>query len=165
MNPSLHASVYMVARKEDDDSGPNIMIRVDDPSEKRWTIMAALLGTNMAFALFQGLAQQDNYMFMRHIALIIIISALPFQAIYFMIHAYVLEFSKHMGESQHIILTRLSTLCQVVSYLSLVGVVMMFYATHWQMGFAFTVASIIALILIRLAMNQVSELGMAEENH
>jgi len=154
----------MVARR-DDDSSPNIMIRVDDPSEKRWTIMAALLGTNMAFALFQGLAQQENYMFLRHVALIIIISALPFQAIYFMIHAYVLEFSKHMGESQHIILTRLSILCQVISYLSLCGIVLVFYASHWQMGFAFSVASLIALILIRLAMSQVNELGSTESDH
>ena len=77
-----------MATKEKAD--PQVMIRVDDPSEKRWTIMAALLGTNTAFALFHGIAQQENFLPLRQIALLIAVAAIPFQAIYFMVYAYVL---------------------------------------------------------------------------
>ncbi|MBT4070765.1 MAG: hypothetical protein HOE79_05965, partial [Euryarchaeota archaeon] len=35
--------------------------------DKRWTIMAALLGTNTAFMLFQGIAQETDPKFIREI--------------------------------------------------------------------------------------------------
>ena len=40
--------------------------------DKRWTIMAALLGTNTAVMLFQGIEQEANPTQMREVALAII---------------------------------------------------------------------------------------------
>ena len=62
--------------------------------DKRWTIMAALLGTNTAFMLFQGIEQETNPKFIREIALAIISATLPFQGIYFLIYTFLLE---HIG--------------------------------------------------------------------
>jgi hypothetical protein len=53
--------------------------------DKRWTIMAALLGTNTAVMLFQGMEQEANPTQIREVALTIIAATLPFQAIYFLI--------------------------------------------------------------------------------
>ena len=135
------------------------MIRVDDPSEKRWTIMAALLGANMAFALFQGLAQLENPSQVRHIALLIVISALPFQAVYFMIHAFVLEYSDRIKENAMKVLLRLSAACQMISYFSLIGIAMMFYVTHWSIGLAFTLSGMVAIIMVRMAVAQAETLA------
>jgi len=136
------------------------MIRVDDPSEKRWTIMAALLGANMAFALFQGLAQQENPNQVRHIALLIVIAALPFQAVYFMIHAFVLEYSDRIQENAMKVLLRLSTVCQMISYVSITGIAMMFYVTHWSIGLVFTISGMAAIIMVRLAVAQAETLAI-----
>ena len=53
--------------------------------------MAALLGTNTAFMLFQGIEQERNYSQVREIALTIIAAAIPFQGIYFLIYTFILE--------------------------------------------------------------------------
>ncbi len=136
------------------------MIRVDDPSEKRWTIMAALLGANMAFALFQGLAQQENYNQLRHIALLIVIAALPFQAVYFMIHAFVLEYSDRIQEDAMKVVMRLHTVCQMISYISISGIAMMFYVTHWAIGLVFTLSGLAAIIMVRMAVAQAETLAI-----
>ena len=136
------------------------MIRVDDPSEKRWTIMAALLGANMAFALFQGLAQQENYNQLRHIALLIVIAALPFQAVYFMIHAFVLEYSDRIQEDAMKVVMRLHTVCQTISYISISGIAMMFYVTHWAIGLVFTLSGLAAIIMVRMAVAQAETLAI-----
>ena len=79
----------------------------DAPAEKRWTIMAAMLGTNMAFALFQGIEQQNNPNSVRLIALVIIVVGLPFQAVWFMIQAFMMEYSDRIEENSMLILQRL----------------------------------------------------------
>ena len=56
--------------------------------DKRWTIMAALLGTNTAVMLFQGMEQESNPTQIREVALTIIAATLPFQAIYFLIYTF-----------------------------------------------------------------------------
>ena len=149
----------MTAKKSAD---RQVMIRVDDPSEKRWTIMAALLGTNTAFALFHGIAQQGNYLPIRQIALLIAIIAIPFQAVYFMVYAFVLEYSDRLGEQAHINLQHLASFCQVVAYLSISGIAIMFYATHWVLGAAFTISGLIAIVLVRMAISQAQQLAATE---
>ena len=59
--------------------------------DKRWTIMAALLGTNTAVLLFQGIEQESNPKLVREIALTIIAATIPFQGIYFLIYTFLLE--------------------------------------------------------------------------
>jgi hypothetical protein len=126
----------------------------DAPAEKRWTIMAAMLGTNMAFALFQGIEQQNNPNSVRLIALVIIVVGLPFQAVWFMIQAFMMEYSERIGENSMLILQRLKVVCQLISYLSISGIGLMFFSMNWMIGLAFTLSALIAIIIVRLAMSQ-----------
>ena len=86
--------------------------------DKRWTIMAALLGTNTAFMLFQGIAQETNPKFIREIALAIIAATLPFQGIYFLIYTFLLEHVNELSPQRINSLNIASAICQVVSYMS-----------------------------------------------
>ena len=72
------------------DSSVNVESRTSS-QDKRWTIMAALLGTNTAILLFQGIEQENNPSKLREYALTIIAAAIPFQGIYFLIYTFLLE--------------------------------------------------------------------------
>ena len=109
--------------------------------------MAALLGTNTALMLFQGIEQARTPNAVREVALAIIAAALPFQAIYFLIYTFLLEHEARIHK-----LGLASALCQVVSYGSLVGVAMMWYHLSPWVGFSFIVSSILAIFLIRNVM-------------
>jgi len=131
-------------------------------SEKRWTIMEALLGTNMAYLLFQGVAQESNYQYWRQIGLVVLVAAIPFQGIYFLIEAYVHEYSQRMEKRALLILNRLSIFCQIVSYGSIIGIAVIFYSSHWIIGATFLLSGLIAVVMVRLAMSQVSEFKLQE---
>lgn len=120
--------------------------------DKRWTIMAALLGTNTALMLFQGIEQARTPNAVREVALAIIAAALPFQAIYFLIYTFLLEHEAQLPPERIHKLGLASALCQVVSYGSLVGVAMMWYHLSPWVGFSFIVSSILAIFLIRNVM-------------
>ncbi|MBT3971176.1 MAG: hypothetical protein HOE92_03030 [Euryarchaeota archaeon] len=126
-------------------------------SEKRWTIMAALLGTNMAYLLFEGIAQESNFHNWRQIGLLILVAAIPFQGIYFLIEAYVYEYSQRLEVHALVILKRLSIFCQIISYVSMIGIGVIFYSYHWIIGATFLLSGLIAVVMVRLAMSQVSE--------
>ena len=117
--------------------------------DKRWTIMAALLGTNTALMLFQGIEQARDYVVIREVALAIIAAALPFQAIYFLIYTFVLEHEQRLPPERLRKLELASALCQVVSYGSLFGVAMMWYNMSSWVGVSFIASSILAIFLIR----------------
>ncbi|MDP6195024.1 MAG: hypothetical protein QF880_04840 [Candidatus Poseidonia sp.] len=117
--------------------------------DKRWTIMAALLGTNTALMLFQGIEQAKDYVVIREVALAIIAAALPFQAIYFLIYTFVLEHEQRLPPERLRKLELASALCQVVSYGSLIGVAMMWYNMSSWVGVSFIASSILAIFLIR----------------
>ena len=86
--------------------------------DKRWTIMAALLGTSTAVLLFQGIEQEKNYKFVREVALTIIAATIPFQGIYFLIYTFLLENNGRLNEDMLNRLNMASALCQVAAYLS-----------------------------------------------
>ena len=81
-----------------DEGSVNVESRTSS-QDKRWTIMAALLGTNTAFMLFQGIEQERTYSWIREIALTIIAAAIPFQGIYFLIYTFILEHEGKLSES------------------------------------------------------------------
>ena len=81
--------------------------------DKRWTIMAALLGTNTAVLLFQGIEQESNPKLVREIALTIIAATIPFQGIYFLIYTFLLEHNGNLTEDMLNRLNFASALCQV----------------------------------------------------
>jgi len=121
--------------------------------DKRWTIMAALLGTNTAVMLFQGIEQEANPTKIRETALAIIAATLPFQGIYFLIYTFDMEHDAKLTEEMRIRLQKASALCQLVAYISLVGVGMMWYNISTYVGLFFIISTILAIIFIRLAMN------------
>lgn len=120
--------------------------------DKRWTIMAALLGTNTAIMLFQGMEQEANPTQIREVALTIIAATLPFQAIYFLIYTFLLEnngrLSRHMVKK----LNTASNVCQLFAYASLIGVSMLWYNLSIFVGVAFLTSTAFAMVLVRYAM-------------
>ena len=120
--------------------------------DKRWTIMAALLGTNTAIMLFQGMEQEASPTQIREVALTIIAATLPFQAIYFLIYTFLLEnngqLSRHMVKK----LNTASNVCQMFAYVSLVGVSMLWYNLSIYVGLAFLTSTAFAMVLVRYAM-------------
>ena len=102
--------------------------------DKRWTIMAALLGTNTAVMLFQGIEQEANPTQMREVALAIIAGTLPFQGVYFLIYTFLLENKGTLSEKMVKKLGFASAICQIFGYVSLVGVAMMWYNLSVYVG-------------------------------
>jgi len=114
--------------------------------------MAALLGTNTAIMLFQGMEQEANPTPIREVALTIIAATLPFQAIYFLIYTFLLE---NNGRLSHHMVKKLNTasnVCQLFAYASLVGVSMLWYNLSIYVGVAFLTSTALAMVLVRYAM-------------
>lgn len=127
--------------------------------------MAALLGTNTAVMLFQGIQQEANPQFVREIGLAIIAASLPFQGIYFLIYTYIMEHNGKLSEDRIERLNLASAVCQIVAYGSLIGVGLMWYNTSMYVGVSFVVSTLLAVILIRSVMNPVSsELDELEDS-
>ena len=124
--------------------------------DKRWTIMAALLGTNTAFMLFQGIEQETNPNFIREIALAIISATLPFQGIYFLIYTFLLEHVDELSPQRINRLKMASAICQIVSYMSIIGLGMMWFNISLYVGVAFFFSTALAIILIRSVMGPVA---------
>jgi hypothetical protein len=122
--------------------------------DKRWTIMAALLGTNTAVMLFQGIEQEANPKFIREVALTIIAATIPFQGIYFLIYTFLLEHKGNLSEEMMDRLNLASALCQVAAYISLGGLIALWYSMSEMVGIAFTASAITAMVLVRLSMPQ-----------
>ena len=116
--------------------------------------MAALLGTNTAFMLFQGIEQENNPTALREIALTIIAATIPFQGIYFLIYTFLLEHQGKLSVAMMERLNKASALCQIISYASLVGVGMMWYNISNYVGVFFVISTILAIIFIRVAVKQ-----------
>jgi hypothetical protein len=133
------------------DSSVNVESRTSS-QDKRWTIMAALLGTNTAVMLFQGIEQERSPTEIRELALSIIAATLPFQGIYFLIYTFVLENEATLETAMRDRLQKASEICQLVAYISLVGVGMMWYNISTSVGIFFVVSTILAIIFIRVAM-------------
>ena len=133
------------------DKSVNVESRTSS-QDKRWTIMAALLGTNTAVMLFQGIEQESDPKQIREIALSIIAATLPFQGIYFLIYTYMLENNGKLSDEITNRLNRASAVCQLVAYLSLVGLGMMWYNISTSVGIFFVISTILAIIFIRVAM-------------
>ena len=137
-----------------DEGSVNVESRTSS-QDKRWTIMAALLGTNTAFMLFQGIEQERNPTAIREVALTIIAAALPFQSIYFLVYTFLLEHESELNEARKIRLDYASALCQIIAYGSLVGVAMMWYNISSSVGIFFVLSTGLAIILIRSVMSPV----------
>ena len=138
-------------------SGESVNVEsLTSSQDKRWTIMAALLGTNTAFMLFQGIEQETNPKFIREIALAIIAATLPFQGIYFLIYTFLLEHVNELSPQRINRLKMASAICQIVSYMSIIGLGMMWFNISLYVGVAFFFSTALAIILIRSVMSPVA---------
>jgi len=137
-----------------DEQSVNVESRTSS-QDKRWTIMAALLGTNTAFMLFQGIEQEENPRFIREVALAIIAASLPFQGIYFLIYTFLLEHEGKLSQERTDKLHFASAICQIVAYFSLLGVAMMWYNLSLYVGVAFLLSTALGIVLIRSVMSPV----------
>lgn len=122
--------------------------------DKRWTIMAALLGTNTALLLFQGIEQNKDPNDMREFALTIIAATIPFQGIYFLIYTFLLENKFNLNEVMENKLNKASALCQFMAYVSIFGIILLWYDMSRMVGIAFTISGTLAMILVRYAMRK-----------
>ena len=135
------------------DDSVNVESRTSS-QDKRWTIMAALLGTNTAVMLFQGIEQESNPNTIREFALTLIAATIPFQGIYFLIYTFLLEHNGNLSDEMMDRLNLASALCQIAAYLSLGGLIALWYSMSQMVGIAFTISAITAMIVVRMAMKQ-----------
>ena len=150
--------IFNSAAKPSADMVPENARGDNAPSDKAWTIHAAIIGVNMGNMLFRGLElSPDNPDMGTVIGLVILAAALPFQAVFFLINSYIQEF-ENANDIEFVILLKLSLICQMVSYLSLLGIAWLFYNTHQYIGIAFASGAVIAIVLVRSATNQASVL-------
>jgi hypothetical protein len=138
-----------------DEGSVNVESRTS-AQDKRWTIMAALLGTNTAFMLFQGIEQETNPKFIREIALAIIAATLPFQGIYFLIYTFLLEHVDELSPQRINRLKMASAICQIISYMAIIGLGMMWFNISLYVGVAFFFSTALAIILVRSVMSPVA---------
>ena len=138
------------------DGSVNVESRTSS-QDKRWTIMAALLGTSTAVMLFQGIEQEKNPTFIREVALTLIAATIPFQGIYFLIYTFQLENNGKLSKEMSDRLNLASALCQIVAYFSLGGVVILWYNMSGMVGITFSVSAVTAMILVRFIMKQPKE--------
>ncbi|MEE2985264.1 MAG: hypothetical protein VX366_03490 [Candidatus Thermoplasmatota archaeon] len=138
------------------DGSVNVESRTSS-QDKRWTIMAALLGTSTAVMLFQGIEQEKNPTFIREVALTLIAATIPFQGIYFLIYTFQLENNGKLSKEMSDRLNLASALCQIVAYFSLGGVVILWYNMSSMVGITFSVSAVTAMILVRFIMKQPKE--------
>ena len=120
--------------------------------DKRWTIMAALLGTNTALLLFQGIEQSKDPNVTREIALTIMAATIPLQGIYFLIYTFLLENKLTLNDRMKDKLNNANALCQFMAYISIVGIILLWYDMSKMVGIAFTLAALQAMALVRYAM-------------
>lgn len=130
--------------------------------DKRWTIMAALLGTSTAVMLFQGMEQEVNPKYERELALTLIAATIPFQGIYFLIYTFLLENNGRLSDEMMKKLNFASALCQVIAYFSLFGVIILWYSMSKLVGIAFTISALVAMVLVRYSMSQTGEIPLTE---
>ena len=130
--------------------------------DKRWTIMAALLGTSTAVMLFQGIEQEANPKYERELALTLIAATIPFQGIYFLIYTFLLENNGKITEEMMSKLNFASALCQVIAYFSIIGVIILWYSMSKMVGIAFTISALISMILVRYSMKHNEQNSITE---
>ncbi|MED5498676.1 MAG: hypothetical protein VX845_03260, partial [Candidatus Thermoplasmatota archaeon] len=78
----------------------------------------------------------------------------PFQAVYFMIHTYADSFAQNLAPAERRTLERLSTVCQIIAYASLLGLAILWSNVSPFVGGGFLVASFCALLMVRMAMRE-----------
>ena len=125
--------------------------------EKRWNIMAALLGTNTALLLVQTLQQETKPEISREIGLTIVAATIPFQGLYFLLYTFLQEQYFRLDENLRNRFVKALTLCQGIGYMSLIGMTIMWFNTSIYMGSGFLFSTTIAIIFIKIVMKDANK--------
>ena len=125
--------------------------------EKRWNIMAALLGTNTALLLVQTLQQETKPEISREIGLTIVAATIPYQGLYFLLYTFLQEQYFRLDENLRNRFVKALTLCQGIGYMSLIGMTIMWFNTSIYMGSGFLFSTTIAIIFIKIVMKDANK--------
>ncbi len=118
-------------------------------SDRRWTIMGALLGTSTAILLVHSLEPDKAPSLQRDIGLGIIASTLPFMVVYCALHLYARENEERMLLSELHRLSNLSVVCQLIAYGSMLGILTLWYGISDIVGPLIIAASLVAFLTVR----------------
>ncbi|MEC8979569.1 MAG: hypothetical protein VX433_05715 [Candidatus Thermoplasmatota archaeon] len=118
-------------------------------SDRRWTIMGALLGTSTAILLVHSLEPDKAPSLQRDIGLGIIASTLPFMVVYCALHLYARENEERMLLSELHRLSSLSVVCQLIAYGSMLGILTLWYGISDVVGPLIIAASLVAFLTVR----------------
>ena len=118
-------------------------------SDRRWTIMGALLGTSTAILLVHSLEPDKAASLQRDIGLGIIASTLPFMVVYCALHLYARENEERMLLSELHRLSSLSVVCQLIAYGSMLGILTLWYGISDIVGPLIIAASLVAFLTVR----------------
>ena len=118
-------------------------------SDRRWTIMGALLGTSTAILLVHSLEPDKAPSLQRDIGLGIIASTLPFMVVYCALHLYARENEERMLLSELHRLSSLSVVCQLIAYGSMLGILTLWYGISDIVGPLIIAASLVAFLTVR----------------
>ena len=118
-------------------------------SDRRWTIMGALLGTSTAILLVHSLEPDKAPSLQRDIGLGIIASTLPFMVVYCALHLYARENEERMLLSELHRLSSLSVVCQLIDYGSMLGILTLWYGISDVVGPLIIAASLVAFLTVR----------------
>ena len=130
--------------------------------EKRWNIMAALLGTNTALLLVQTLQQETKPELSREIGLTIVAATIPFQGLYFLLYTFLQEQHFRLDENLRNRFLKALTMCQGIGYMSLIGMTIMWFNTSIYMGSGFLTSTTIAIIFIKIVMKDANKVQSSE---
>ena len=130
--------------------------------EKRWNIMAALLGTNTALLLVQTLQQETKPELSREIGLTIVAATIPFQGLYFRLYTFLQEQHFRLDETRRNLFLKALTMCQGIGYMSLIGMTIMWFNTSIYMGSGFLISTTIAIIFIKIVMKDANKVQSSE---
>ena len=130
--------------------------------EKRWNIMAALLGTNTALLLVQTLQQETKPELSREIGLTIVAATIPFQGLYFLLYTFLQEQHFRLDDNLRNRFLKALTMCQGIGYMSLIGMTIMWFNTSIYMGSGFLISTTIAIIFIKIVMKDANKVQSSE---
>ncbi|MEC7601505.1 MAG: hypothetical protein VYB83_01675 [Candidatus Thermoplasmatota archaeon] len=121
-------------------------------SDRRWTIMGALLGTCTAILLVHSLEADKVYSFQRELGLGIVASTMPFQIVYCALHLFARENEEKLLKIDLSRIGNLSVVCQIISYGSAIGILIMWYGISSFVGPLLVASSIVASLTVRFVL-------------
>ncbi len=125
-------------------------------SDRRWTIMGALLGTCTAILLVHSLEANKTPSFERDLGLGILASTIPFQMVYCALHLFARENEEKLLETDLQRIGNLSVVCQIISYGSMIGILILWYNISSLVGPLLVASSIVAFLTVRFTLYSTS---------